>query len=193
MRPMSAIWLLMRSHSAIPYLLAVTVITVVACLLGPDSRTVITRDGAIGVPLPFVLALIGVATMVCLGDPEPELTSTMPRPAWQPRTAIFLFVVLVSWASVTVSSVVAPGLTAASARNVLVALAVAFTAALWRPLLSWVPTTMYLALSWFYGTPTYGGSARAWAIPAQPPDWSGTLVWGCIALVTAGAWVTRRR
>lgn len=190
---MRAVWLLLRSHAAIPYVLAAIVITGLACLLGPDSRTVVTRDGAVGVPLPFVLTLIGVVAMVALGDPEPELTTTMPRPSWQSRAVIVAFVAAVSCASVAVSSVAAPGLTAASARNVLVALAIAFTAALWRPLLSWVPTTMYVALSWFYGTPTHGDSARTWAVPAHPPDWSGTLVWGCIALVTAGAWVTRRR
>lgn len=190
---MRAVWLLLRSHAAVPYVLAVTVITVVACLLGPDSRTVITRDGALGVPLPFVLTLIGVVAMVALGDPEHELTTTMPRPSWQPRALIAAFVTVVSCASVTVSSAIAPGLTAASARNVLVALVIAFTVALWRPLLSWIPTTMYLALSWFYGTPTYDDSARAWAIPAHPPDWSSAFAWGCIAVVAAGVWVTRRR
>lgn len=188
MPPVKGIWLLLRSHAAITYLAAVAVVIGAGSALGPDSRTVITRDGATGEPLPFVLAMTGVVAMVCLVDPAPELTTTMPRPAWQLRAAQASFVAGVSLASVALSSVVAPGLAAATARNVLLALTVAFIVALWHPSVSWVPTSIYLALSWFYGTATYDDGVRAWAIPAQGPDWLTAAVWVVIAFTAASLW-----
>ena len=182
-------WLLLRSHSATAFLLATAVATVVGCWLGPESRVVVTRDGALGEPLPFVLALSGVAAMVCLVDPAPELTGTMPRRSWQTRTVLAGLVVAVCLAAVAVSWTAAPGLGASTARNVFLALAVTFVVALWRPLVAWVPTSVYLALSWFYGTATSDDAAGAWAVPAQPPDWRTTGLWALVALVAAASWV----
>lgn len=182
-------WLLLRSYSVTTYLLATLAATVLGSALGPGSQVVITRDGALGEPLPFVLAICGVAAMVCLVEPAPELTDTMPRPPWQTRTVLVVFVVAGCLAAVAVSSVAAPGLSAATARNVFLALAVTFLAALWKPLVAWVPTSAYLAVSWFYGTATYDDGARAWAIPAQPPEWRTAGMWALIALMAAMMWV----
>lgn len=186
-------WLFLRSHSAVAYLVATLMVTLVGCALGPQSRIVITRDGALGEPLPFVLALSGVAAMVCLVEPAPELTITLPRQPWQTRMIVVSFVGAGCGAAVTLSSFAAPGLGAATTRNVLVALAVTFSVALWQPLVSWVPTSLYLALSWFYGTATYDDAARAWAVPAQPPDWSLTGAWALVALTAMAAWVLAPR
>lgn len=189
MRPVRGPWLLLRSYSVTTYLLATLAATVLGSALGPGSQVVITRDGALGEPLPFVLAICGVAAMVCLVEPAPELTDTMPRPPWQTRTVLVVFVVAGCLAAVAVSSVAAPGLSAATARNVFLALAVTFLAALWKPLVAWVPTSAYLAVSWFYGTATYDDGARAWAIPAQPPEWRTAGMWALIALMAAMMWV----
>lgn len=190
---MRGAWLFLRSHSAPAYLVATAVVTLVGFAMGPGSRTVITRDGAIGEPLPFVLALCGVTAMVCLIEPAPELTTTMPRQPWQTRTTLALFVITGCVAAMAVSSLAAPGLLAATGRNVLFALTVTFLVALWQPLLSWVPTSLYLALSWFYGTATYDDGARAWAVPAQPPDWRTTGIWAAVALAAAITWVLTPR
>lgn len=193
MRPLSGLWLLLRSYRAVAYLAATSVVTLVGCALGPGSRVVITRDGALGEPLPFVLALTGAAAMVCLVEPAPELTTTMPRRPWQTRAILAGFVVAGCTCAVAVSSLTAPGLSAATARNVLVALAVTFLVALWQPLLAWVPTTTYLALSWFYGTATSDDAARAWAVPARPPDWPMTTAWAAVALAAVVVWVLTPR
>ena len=188
MRPLR-LWLVLRSYGTRAYLVGTAVLTLAGCALGPDSRAVITRDGALGEPLPLVVALSGAAAMVCLVEPAPELTSTMPRRPWQTRADRAGFVVAGCAVAVAVSRLAAPGLTAATARNVLLALAVTFLVALWQPLLSWIPTSSYLALSWFYGTATADDAARAWAIPAQPPDWAMTGVWAAVALTAAVGWV----
>lgn len=180
---------MLRSYSVTTYLLATLAATVLGSALGPGSQVVITRDGALGEPLPFVLAICGVAAMVCLVEPAPELTDTMPRPPWQTRTVRVVLVVAGCLAAVAVSSFAAPGLSAATARNVFLALAVTFLAALWKPLVAWVPTSAYLAVSWFYGTATYDDGARAWAIPAQPPEWRTAGMWALIALMAAMMWV----
>ncbi len=172
---------------------ATAVLTLAGCALGPDSRAVITRDGALGEPLPFVVALCGAAAMVCLVEPAPELTTTMPRRPWQTRAVRAGFVLAACTGAVAVTNLVAPGLTAATARNALLALTVTFLVALWQPLLSWVPTSTYLALSWFYGTATADDAARAWAVPAQPPDWPITGAWATIALTAAVVWVLTPR
>lgn len=118
---------------------ATAVLTLVGCALGPDSRAVITRDGALGEPLPFVVALCGAAAMVCLVEPAPELTTTMPRRPWQTRAVRAGFVLAAGTSAVAVTNLVAPGLTAATARNALLALTVTFLVALWQPLLSGYP------------------------------------------------------
>jgi len=187
------LWLVLRSYGARAYLAATAVLTLVGCALGPDSRAVITRDGALGEPLPFVVALCGAAAMVCLLEPAPELTTTMPRRPWQTRAVRAGFVVAGCTGAVAVSNLAAPGLTAATARNVLLALTVTFLVSLWQPLLSWVPTSSYLALSWFYGTATADDAARAWAVPAQPPSWPITGSWAAIALTAAVVWVLTPR
>lgn len=187
------LWLLLRSYGASAYLAATAVLTLVGCALGPGSRAVITRDGALGEPLPFILALSGAAAMVCLVEPAPELTTTMPRRPWQTRAVRAGFVVAGCTGAVGVSRLAAPGLTAATARNVLIALAVTFLVGVWQPLLSWVPTSSYLALSWFYGTATADDAARAWAVPAQPPSWPITGAWAAIALAAAIVWVLTPR
>lgn len=192
MRPLR-LWLVLRSYGASAYLSAAAALTFVGCALGPDSRAVITRDGALGEPLPFVVALSGAAAMVCLVEPAPELTSTMPRRPWQTRAVLVTFVVAGCACAVAVSGLAAPGLSAATARNVLLALAVTFLVALWQPLLSWVPTSVYLALSWFFGTATADDAARAWAVPAQPPDWRMTGVCAAVALTAALVWVLSPR
>lgn len=189
MRPLSGRWLLLRSHGAPKFLVASAVLTLVGCALGPDSRSVITRDGALGEPLPFVVALTGVAAMVCLTEPCPELSGTMPRPRWQARAVRVGFVAAGCTAAVGLSGLVAPGLTAATARNVLIAVTVTLLMALWRPLLAWVPTSAYLILSWFRGTATADDAARAWAVPAQPPNWPITGAFAAAALVAAVVWV----
>lgn len=153
----------------------------------------ITRDGALGEPLPFVVALSGAAAMVCLVEQGPELTSTMPRRPWQTRAVRAGFVVAGCTGAVGVSRLAAPGLTAATARNVLLVLAVTFLIALWQPLVSWVPNSLYLTLSWFNGTATADDAARAWAVPAQPPSWPTTGVWAAIALTAAVVWVLTPR
>lgn len=186
---MTGPWLFLRSHFATAYLVATSVVTLVACALGPESRVVITRDGALGEPLPFVLALSGVTAMVCLVEPAPELTTTMPRRPRQTRMILASFIFTTSGLAVALSSLVAPDLVAATARNVFLALSVTFLVARWQPLLSWVPTSAYLALSWFYGTATYDDGARAWALPAHSPEWWITVVCGVVALVTAAIWV----
>ncbi len=172
---------------------ATAVLTLVGCALGPDSRAVITRDGALGEPLPFIVALCGAAAMVCLVEPAPELTTTMPRRPWQTRAVRAGLVLAACTSTVAVANLVAPGLTAATARNVLLALTVTFLVSLWQPLLSWVPTSTYLALSWFYGTATADDAARAWAVPAQPPSWPVTGAWAVIALAAAIVWVLTPR
>ena len=184
-------WLLLRSHSAPAFLLTASAITVVACALGPGSRVVITRDGALGQPLPFVLPLAAVAAMICLIEPALELTATMPRRPRQVRAMLAGFIVTGSVAAVAVSGLVAPALVPASARNVLLALTVTFVVALWQPLLSWVPTSVCLAISWFYGTATYDDGARSWALPAQPPDRWLTGICALAALAAAALWVYR--
>lgn len=186
-------WLLLRAHSATAYLVATSVVTLVGFALGPGSRVVITRDGALGEPLPLVLALCGVAAMVCLTEPAPELATTMPRQMWQIRTMLACFVVTGCGVAVALSSLAAPGLAAATARNVLLALAATFLVARWQPLVSWVPTSLYLALSWFYGTATYDDAARAWAVPVQSPDWRTTGIWAVVALAAAAMWVLTPR
>jgi hypothetical protein len=188
---MSGLWLLLRSHSARAYLAATAAVTLLGCALGPESRVVITRDGALGEPLPFVVALSGVTAMVCLVGPAPELVTTMPRSSLQIRAVPACFVVVGGCAAVAVSGLVAPGLVAATARNVFLALAVTFLVALWRPLLAWVPTSAYLALSWFYGTATYDDAARAWAIPAQPPGWRAAGISAAVAIAAGAAWVLK--
>jgi len=192
-RPLTGLWLLVRSYEASAYLAATAVLTLVGCALGPDSRAVITRDGALGEPLPFVVALSGAAAMVCLVEPAPELTSTMPRRPWQIRAVRAGFVVAGCTCAVAVARLAAPGLTAATARNVLIALTMTFLVGLWQPLLSWLPTSTYLALSWLYGTATADDAARAWAVPAQPPDWPMTGIWAAIALTAALVWVLSPR
>lgn len=188
---MKVTWLLLRSHAATPYLGAVAVITLLGCALGPDSQSVVTRDGAVGVPLPFVLTLTGVVAMLCLIDPAPELTTSMPRPPWQSRAVRVGFILVVSAACVAVAHVVAPGLTAATVRNLMLALAVVWVIGLWRPWVSWLPTAVLLAMSWFFGTPTYDDTARVWAIPAQPPSWSSAAAWTVVALMAAIIWTLR--
>lgn len=190
---MSGPWLLVRSHRALPFLVATALITAVGAALGPGGRVVITRDGALGEPLPFVLALVGVAAMVCLVEPLPELTTTMPRQPRHIRARVAGFVVAGCCAAAALSGVVAPGLTAATARNVCLALAVTFLVALWQPMLAWVPTSVLLALSWFYGTATYDDAALAWAIPAHAPDWRSTGLWALIALAAGTVWVMAPR
>jgi len=187
------LWLVLRSYGARAYMAATAVLTLVGCALGPDSRAVITRDGALGEPLPFVVALCGAAAMVCLVEPAPELTTTMPRRPWQTRAVRAGFVLAACTGAVAVTNLVAPGLTAATARNALLSLTVTFLVALWQPLLSWLPTSTYLALSWFYGTATADDAARAWAVPAQPPSWPVTGAWAVIALAAAIVWVLTPR
>lgn len=174
-------------------MLTTIVATVTGCALGPGSRVVITRDGALGEPMPFVLALCGVAAMVCLVEPAPELTDTMPRTPRETRSLLVVFILLVCAAAVGVSSLLAPGLSAATTRNVLVALTVTFLVGWWKPLAAWIPNSAYLALSWFEGTPTYDDSARIWAVPAQAPDWPITAAWAIFALGAALVWALAPR
>lgn len=189
MRPLRSLRLILRSYGARPFLAATAVLTLVGCALGPESRSVITRDGALGEPLPFVLALTGVAAMVCLVEVAPELGSTMPRPRWQARAVRANFVVAGCAVAVAASGIVGWGLAAATARNALLALTVTFLVACWRPLVSWVPTSVYLALSWFRGTATADDAARSWALPAHPPSWPVTGVCAVSALIAATVWV----
>ena len=182
-------WLYLRSHSAVSNLVATGAVTLVGCALGPSSRVISTRDGALGEPLPFVLAFAGVTGMICLVDPAPDLSLTMPRSHRSTRALLAAFVLIAAAMPVVVSVGVAPDLTAATTRNVMLALTLTFLVGLLRPLLAWIPTTAYLCVSWFYGTATLDDAALPWAVPAHPPDWSTGVLWCGLAIASGVAWV----
>lgn len=186
---MRILWPVLRSYGAASFLGATCVLTFLGCALGPGSRYVITRNGALGEPLPFVLALTGVAAMVCLGEPAQQLVRTMARPSWQGRLVRVSFVFLTCGIAVTVSAMVGWALAPATVRNASIALAITFTVSCWRPLLAWVPTSAYLVLSWFRGTATFDHGAASWAVPAKPPDWAMAGYCSLGAMMAATVWI----
>lgn len=184
---MSAVWLLLRSYRAFAYVACAAILTLVGLLLGPGPRSVMVRDGAIGEPLVFIIALVGSASMACLGPPR-ELDSVVPMPRKQTAGLRAAFVFLITIASSIASAPLAPGLAPATLRNAMMALALTFIASIWHPQIAWLPSTTYLILSWFYGTPVVGDTPRAWALPAHPPSWGSALTWILVALAAAICW-----
>lgn len=189
LRRVTPVYLLAKSRQATLFASGAVAATAVAIALGQSSRWVITRDGALGVPLPLVVGMCGAMGMICLAEPNPELIAALPRPRWHARGWVAGYVWAVCAVAVGATVLVAPGLASASIRNTALALTSTFLVGLWRPLVAWVPTTMFFALSWFYGTPAYGGSPAWWALPVHPPAWSGALAGVLLALSACSLWV----